>query len=90
MPTSSTRVVVVDVQVARRSATVRSNSAWRAKQLQHVVEEADAGRDVGLARPVEVEADGDRRSPLVLRVTLAARIVSTPAARPVEGPPAAF
>ena len=52
-------VVGVDVGVAARSATTRSTSACRANEVEHVVVEADAGRDVGAARAVEVDLDVD-------------------------------
>ena len=51
-------VVLVDVEVAlRRDADV--DQAVARELLQHVVEEADAGRDLGLARAVEGDGDDD-------------------------------
>ena len=43
----------------RRSATVRSTSECRANEIEHVVVEADAGRDVVAAGAVEVDLDED-------------------------------
>ena len=58
MPTSS---VVWWKSMCRSplARTVRSNSAVAGERGQHVVEEADAGGDVGLARPVERQGQRD-------------------------------
>ena len=53
-------VVGVDVEVAR-GRQVQVEPAVAAELGQHVVEERQAGGDVGLARAVEVETDLDRR-----------------------------
>ncbi len=58
MPTSSGGVVVVDVQVALgldRDVDARVT----AREIEHVVEEADAGRDVGDTLAVEIDRDLD-------------------------------
>ena len=39
--------------------TVRSKHCVAGERGQHVVEEADAGRDIGRARAIEPEAQGD-------------------------------
>ena len=52
------RVVVVDVQVAL--GLDRHVDQRMARQLvEHMVEEADAGRDVGLAGAVDIDGDRD-------------------------------
>src|SRR5208282_3970938 len=54
------RVVIVDVAVAR-SANSEVDEGMTRELIEHVIEEADAGRDVGRARSVEVDADLDAR-----------------------------
>ena len=51
-------VMMVDVKVANRLHG-DVNARMPGKQIEHMVEEADAGRDVGHACPVEVHADLD-------------------------------
>ena len=52
-------VVLVDVQVARHLFDGDVEEPVPREQLQHVVEEADAGRDLGLAGSVEMDRHGD-------------------------------
>src|SRR5271157_2829358 len=54
------RVVIVDVAVALGSDGEIDEGMTR-QLIEHGVEEADAGRDVGNARSVEIEADLDGR-----------------------------
>ena len=58
MPVSSDRVVLVDMQVARGLHGDVEQGVAR-EQFEHVVEKADAGRDLGLAGAVEGELDRD-------------------------------
>ena len=66
------RVVLVDMQVARH-LDVDVEEAMPREELQHVVEEADAGRDLGLAGAVEWIVTATSVS-AVRRLTLAARM----------------
>ena len=52
------RVMEVDMQVALR-ADFQVDHGMAAEALEHVVEEADARIDIAIARPVEVERDGN-------------------------------
>src|SRR5262249_42008740 len=54
------RVVLVDIQVAL-GAQLQIETAVFGKQLQHVVEEADARRNLVLAAPLDPECAGDAR-----------------------------
>ena len=54
------RMVVVDMQVALRR-DVHVDKRVACELVEHVVEEADAGRDRTLARAIEGDGDGDRR-----------------------------
>ena len=58
MPTSSTVVVLVDLEVAL-GAHAQVEQAVARERVQEVVEEGDAGLDLGLARPVEPQLDPD-------------------------------
>ena len=51
-------VVLVDVQVAL-GLQLDVDPGVARQELEHVVEEADAGRDLGAAGAVEVQLDGD-------------------------------
>ncbi len=52
------RVVVVDVDVARRM-DIQVKQAVGSDLVQHVVEEGDAGVDIALARTIEADRYGD-------------------------------
>ena len=54
------RVMEVDVEVALR-AHMEIEQAVPGELVQHVVEEADPGCDIGRAGAVEVDGDGDAR-----------------------------
>ena len=54
------RVVLIDVQVALGADREVDHRVLR-QQREHVVEEADAGGDVGLAGAVEIERERDLR-----------------------------
>ena len=54
------RVVLVDMEVAL-GAHGHVDQRMAGKLLQHVVEEADPGRDVVAPGPVEIDADADLR-----------------------------
>src|SRR5208283_2004686 len=54
------RVVIVDVAVAC-GANGEVDQGMTRELIEHMIEEADAGRDVGRARSVEVDADLDAR-----------------------------
>ena len=54
------RVVEVDVEVAL-GLELDVDQGVAGKLLEHVIEEADAGRDIVGACPIEVEARGDAR-----------------------------
>ena len=60
MPDVFDRVVLIDVQIAL-GANRQIDRRVLGEQRQHVVEKADAGRDVGLARAVQVERELDVR-----------------------------
>ena len=54
------RVVIVDVAVAL-GPNGEVDEGMTRQLIEHMIEKADAGRDVGNARPVEIEADLDAR-----------------------------
>src|SRR5271154_7639980 len=54
------RVMVVDVAVALGPDGEVDEGMTR-QLVEHMIEKADAGRDVGDARPIEIEADLDAR-----------------------------
>jgi len=58
MPTSSVVVVVIDVKVADRLHR-DVDAGMPGQQIEHVVEEADTGRDIGHAGSIEVDRDLD-------------------------------
>ena len=68
-------VVEVDMQVAL-GLDLEVEQRVPGEGGQHVVEEADPGRDPRLAGAVEVEPDGDLRSRTVLRVMSAVRAMA--------------
>ncbi len=51
-------VMEIDMQVAI-GTYLQIDHRMAREAFQHMVQEADAGLDVGLARPIQVEGDGD-------------------------------
>ena len=60
MPDVLDRMMIVDVAVAL-GPNFDVDKGMTRQLIEHMIEKADAGRDIGKARSIEVEADLDAR-----------------------------